>query len=57
MAYKLALPSRLSAVHPVFHISMVWQYVCDDSHKIQLENVELDENLAYGKYPISILDT
>ncbi|KAF3683401.1 Cell differentiation protein RCD1 -like protein [Capsicum annuum] len=37
---KLALPPRLSAVHPMFHVSMLKQYVRDDSHKIQPEDVE-----------------
>lgn len=53
VAYRLALPPRLSSVHLVFHISMLRRYVRDDIHKIQLEDVELDENLAG---PISILD-
>ncbi|WMV54921.1 hypothetical protein MTR67_048306, partial [Solanum verrucosum] len=56
VAYKLALPPRLSAVHLVFHVSMLRRYIHDDRHKIQLENVELDENLAYHEGPISILD-
>jgi len=56
VAYKLALPPRLSAVHPVFHVSMLRRYVRDNSHKIQPEDVELDENLTYEEGPISILD-
>nr|XP_009771167.1 PREDICTED: uncharacterized protein LOC104221741 [Nicotiana sylvestris] len=56
VAYKLALPPRLSAVHPVFHVSMLRRYVRDDSHKIQPEDVELDENLTYEEGPIAILN-
>ncbi|XP_047260738.1 uncharacterized protein LOC124893986 [Capsicum annuum] len=56
VAYRLALPPRLSAVHPVFHVSMLSRYVHDDSHKIQPEDVELDENLTYEESPIVILD-
>uniref|UniRef100_A0A1U7YUQ6 Uncharacterized protein LOC104248029 n=2 Tax=Nicotiana sylvestris TaxID=4096 RepID=A0A1U7YUQ6_NICSY len=56
VAYKLALPPRLSAVHPVFHVSMLRRYVRDDNHKIQSENAELDENLTYEEGPIAILD-
>ncbi|XP_060203056.1 pentatricopeptide repeat-containing protein At5g61990, mitochondrial-like [Lycium barbarum] len=52
----LALLPRLSAVHPVFHVSMLRRYVGDDSHKIQPENLELAENLTYEEGPISILD-
>ncbi|XP_070015156.1 uncharacterized protein [Nicotiana sylvestris] len=56
VAYKLALPPRLSAVHPVFHVSMLRRYVRDDSHKIQPEDVELDENLTYKESLIAIID-
>src|SRR5688572_11581716 len=34
VAYKLALPPSLSAVHPVYHVSMLREYVSDDSHVI-----------------------
>ena len=29
VAYRLALPSSLSSVHQVFHISMLWKYTSD----------------------------
>ena len=29
VAYKLALPPSLSAVHPVFHVSMLRKYIPD----------------------------
>ena len=56
VAYRLALPPRLSAVLPVFHVSILRRYVCDDNHKIQPKDVELDENLTYEESPIAILD-
>nr|XP_033512829.1 uncharacterized protein LOC117277536 [Nicotiana tomentosiformis] len=56
LAYKLALPLRLSLVHPVFHVSMLRRYIREDSHKIQAEDVELDENLTYEEGPIAILE-
>src|SRR5688500_3366632 len=37
VAYKLALPPSLTAVHPVFHVSMLQKYVPDDSHVISVE--------------------
>ncbi|XP_059316605.1 uncharacterized protein LOC132067402 [Lycium ferocissimum] len=57
VAYRFSLPPRLSVVHHVFHVSMLRRYVGDDSHKIQPEGVELDENLTYEEGPISILDS
>ncbi|XP_059288661.1 uncharacterized protein LOC132042045 [Lycium ferocissimum] len=56
VAYRFVLPPRLSIVHLVFHVSMIRRYVGDDNHKIQPEDVELDENLTYKEGPISILD-
>ena len=32
VAYWLALPSNLSQVHPVFHVSMLRKYIIDPSH-------------------------
>ncbi|WMV08087.1 hypothetical protein MTR67_001472, partial [Solanum verrucosum] len=55
VAYRLALPLGLSVVHPVFHVSMFRRYVHDESLMIQLEDLELDENLAYEEGSISIL--
>ena len=34
VVYKLALPPSLSAVHPVFHVSMLRKYILDESHVI-----------------------
>ena len=56
MAYKLALPPSLSAVHPVFHVSMLQKYIPNESHVISLDSVELGPDLTYEEEPISILD-
>ena len=56
MAYKLALPPSLSAVHPVFHVSMLRKYILDESHVISLDSVELGPDLTYEEEPIAILD-
>ena len=32
VAYQLVLPSSLSGVHEVFHVSMLWKYTPDPAH-------------------------
>ena len=56
VAYKLALPPSLSAVHPIFHVSMLRKYIPDESHVISLDSVELSQDLTYEEEPIAILN-
>ena len=55
--YRLALPPALSAVHDVFHVSMLRKYVADPSHIIDYEPVTLDASLSYEEVPVEILAT
>ncbi|XP_070009484.1 uncharacterized protein, partial [Nicotiana sylvestris] len=56
VAYRLALPPSLSAVHPVFHVSMLRKYRGDPSHVLDFSTVQLDKDLSYEEEPVSILD-
>ena len=56
VAYKLALPSELAAVHNVFHVSMLRKYVSDLSHVLVSEPIEVREDLTYQEQPVQILD-
>ena len=47
VAYELALPPRLSGVHPVFHVLMLKRYHGDGNYIIRWDSVLLDENLSY----------
>ncbi|KAL0546091.1 hypothetical protein IC582_015996 [Cucumis melo] len=55
VAYRLALPPSLSAVHDVFHISMLRKYVPDPSHVVDYEPLEIDESLSYVEQPVEVL--
>ncbi|XP_057451083.1 uncharacterized protein LOC130742989 [Lotus japonicus] len=56
VSYRLALPPDLSAVHPVFHVSMLRKYLYDPSHVIRHEDVQLDDHLSYTEHPVAIVD-
>ena len=56
IAYRLALPSALSRLHNVFHVSMLRRYVFDPSHILSYEPLQVKENLSYEEVPIQILD-
>ncbi|KAL0556819.1 hypothetical protein IC582_005336 [Cucumis melo] len=55
VAYRMALPPSLSAVHDVFHVSMLRKYVPDPSHVVDYEPLEIDENLSYTEQPVEVL--
>ncbi|KAF3679800.1 putative peroxidase N-like [Capsicum annuum] len=55
VAYVLALPPAFLAIHPVFHVSMLRQYIPDESHTLQWDSIQLDEGLAFVEEPASIL--
>ncbi|WMV32722.1 hypothetical protein MTR67_026107 [Solanum verrucosum] len=56
VAYELELPQELSAVHPVFHVSMLRKCVGDPSYITPIKDVQLTGDLTYEEVPISILD-
>ena len=56
VAYRIALPPSLSAVHNVFHVSQLRRYVRDDSHVLDHSELELRPDLSYKAHPISIVD-
>ncbi|XP_057519146.1 uncharacterized protein LOC130799886 [Amaranthus tricolor] len=56
VAYRLALPASIDRVHDVFHVSQLRQYIWDDSHVLQPEQLTLDDTLQYKETPIQILD-
>ncbi|KAA0058449.1 pol protein [Cucumis melo var. makuwa] len=55
VAYRLALPPSFSAVHDVFHVSMLRKYVVDPTHVVDYEPLKINENLSYEEQPVEIL--
>ncbi|XP_073139130.1 uncharacterized protein [Henckelia pumila] len=55
VAYRLTLPPYLSGIHDVFHVSLLRQYVADESHILHPTEVQLDQDLSYVEIPLKIL--
>ncbi|XP_038902278.1 uncharacterized protein LOC120088912 [Benincasa hispida] len=55
VAYRLALLPSLSAVHDVFHVSMLRKYLMDLSHMVDFEPLQLNENLSYKEKPMQVV--
>ena len=56
MAYQIALPSSLSNLHNVFHVSQLHKYIHDPSHVVELDDIQVKENLTYETLPLRIED-
>ena len=56
VAYRLALPPRMSGVHEVFHVSMLWRYTPDPAHVVDWGEIEVDADGTFEEGPVFILD-
>ena len=56
VAYRLELPSKLSRIHNVFHVSMLRKYISDPSHVLEPPPFELDEDLTFEVQPVGTMD-
>ena len=55
LAYKLALPPKLSQIHNVFHVSMLRRHRSDPMHVLRESEIEITEKLTYVEELIEIL--
>ena len=55
MAYQLALPLELAKLHNVFHVLMLRRYRSDESHILQVQEIQVLEDLSYDEEPKTIL--
>ena len=56
VSYRLALPSQMSQVHPVFHVSLLRKYVVDPTHMLSVQEVDVRADLSYPTYPVAVVD-
>lgn len=54
--YRMALSSRLSDIHDVFHVFMLRKYEFDPSHVIDWDELELDVDVTFEERSMQILD-
>jgi hypothetical protein len=57
VAYQLELPSQLSSVYDVFHVSQLKKCLWVPEEQIPLEDLGAKKNLSYQEYPVKILET
>ncbi|KAM6566962.1 hypothetical protein CsatA_026090 [Cannabis sativa] len=56
VAYILAIPLVLTAIHDVFRVSMLQKYVLVPSHVLSYKALELQPDLSYQEQPVQVLN-
>jgi histone deacetylase complex regulatory component SIN3 len=57
VAYQLELPSQLSDVHELFHVSWFRKCLRVPEEQLSMEDLDAKEDLSYQEYPFKILET
>ena len=57
VAYRLALPPRVSGVHEVFHVSMLRKYTLDPAHVVDWGEITVDTDGTFEDGLVRILDS
>ena len=56
VAYGLALPPHLHKTHNVFHVSVLRNYVSDETHKHHWKELQVSDEETFKVEPLGILD-
>ena len=54
VAYRLALPPKISGVHNVFNISLLRKYIHVDTQVIDIHDIKVRDNVSYHKMPVHL---
>ena len=54
VAYRLELPTNLSGVHDVFHISQLKKCLRVPEEQAPLDGLDVQEDLTYTEHPVKI---
>ena len=57
VAYRLALPTSMSGVHEVFHVTMLRRYTPDPARVVDWGEIEVDTNGTFEEGPVCIMDS
>ena len=56
VAYQVELPSHLATVYNMFHVSQLKKCLRVPTEVVDMENLQLEPDLAYPEHPIRIVD-
>ncbi|KAK1419615.1 hypothetical protein QVD17_28835 [Tagetes erecta] len=56
VAYQLELPEEMNGIHDVFHVSNLRKCLSDETLKMPLQDVEINEQLKFVEQPLQIED-
>ena len=56
VAYELQLPTEMSTIHNVCHVSMLKKYINNTDHVLTLQTVQVQAYLTHEEKHVEILD-
>ena len=56
VAYRLELPTHLSTVHNIFHVSQLRKCLRVPTKIVDIEELQLEPDLMYPEHPVKIVD-
>jgi len=56
VAYQLELPDKMAGIHDVFHVCNLKKCLADESLKVPLQDIEVNEKLKFVEKPLQIED-